>query len=193
MQTLLLYKSGSSFPNCLSRQNVQVDIFHNKKFSWPHYESFVRSRWMDTGFVLSRVFSHLEFLSIQNKKGLANAQPSWLHFWSKTLISLLSILFLPSFLFFFLAALSQKRIDLPSMLGVYVVMGCGITAAFITLIAEIFWKKMTKKRETKPSCFKRYKDIFIKVRPTGKSSLVSLLFWVGKVCRVLEKDSVWIE
>ena len=148
---------------------------------------------MDTGFVLSRVFSHLEFLSIQNKKGLANAQQSWLHFWSKTLISLLSILFLPSFLFFFLAALSQKRIDLPSMLGVYVVMGCGITAAFITLIAEIFWKKMTKKRETKPSCFKRYKDIFIKVRPTGKSSLVSLLFWVGKVCRVLEKDSVWIE
>ena len=73
---LVVYKSSSSFPNCLSRQNVQVDIFHNKKFSWPHYESFVRSRWMDTGFVLSRVFSHLEFLSIQNKKGLANAQPS---------------------------------------------------------------------------------------------------------------------
>ena len=43
---------------------------------------------------------------------------------------------------------------LPNMLGVYVVMGCGIVAAFITLIAEIYWKKMTKKRETKLSCFK---------------------------------------
>ena len=67
------------------------------------------------------------------------------------------------------------------MLGVYVVMGCGITAAFIMLIAEIFWKKMTKKPQTKPSCFKRYKVVLIKVRPTGKSSLVSLLFWVGNV------------
>ena len=137
----------------------------------------VRSRRMDIGLVLSRVFTHLEFLSVQNKKGLANVQPSWLHFWSKTLISFLSILFLPSFLFFFLAALSQKRIDLPSMLGVYVVMGCGITAAFITLIAEIFWKKMMKKRETKPSCFKRYKVILIKVRPTEKSSLLIYVFF----------------
>ena len=137
----------------------------------------VRSRWKDTGLVLSRVFTHLEFLSVQNKKGLANVQPSWLHFWSKTLISFLSILFLPSFLFFFLAALSQKRIDLPSMLGVYVVMGCGITAAFITLIAEIFWKKMMKKRESKPSCFKRYKVIVIKVRPTWKSSFLIYSFF----------------
>ena len=94
------------------------------------------------------------------------------------LISFLSILFLPSFLFFFLAALSQKRIDLPSMLGVYVVMGCGITAAFITLIAEIFWKKMMKKRESKRSCFKRYKVIVIKVRPTGKSSFLIYSFFL---------------
>ena len=132
---------------------------------------------MDIGLALSRVFTHLEFLSVQNKKGLANVQPSWLHFWSKTLISFLSILFLPSFLFFFLAALSQKRIDLPSMLGVYVVMGCGIVAAFITLIAEIFWKKMMKKRESKPSCFKRYEVMVIKVRPTGKSSFLIYSFF----------------
>ena len=137
----------------------------------------VRSRWMDIGLVLSCIFTHLEFHSVQNKKGLANIQPPWLHFWSKTLISFLSILFLPSFLFFFLAALSQKRIDLPSMLGVYVVMGCGITAAFITLIAEIFWKKMMKKRESKRSCFKRYKVIVIKVRPTGKSSFLICSFF----------------
>ena len=91
-------------------------------------------------------------------------------FGQKPLFLFFSILSLPSFLFFLLAALSQKRIDLPSMLGVYVVMGCGITAAFITLIAEIFWKKMMKKRESKPSCLKRYKVIVIKVRPTGKSS-----------------------
>ena len=85
---------------------------------------------------------------------------------------------LPPFLsFFLLAALSQKRIDLPSMLGVYVVMGCGITAAFITLIAEIFWKKMMKKRESTPSCLKRYKVIVIKVRPTGKSSFLVYSFF----------------
>ena len=61
---------------------------------------------------------------------------------------------LPPFIFFFLAALSQQRMGFLNMLGVYVVMGCGIVAAFITLIAEIYWKKMTKKRETKLSCFK---------------------------------------
>ena len=91
-------------------------------------------------------------------------------------------LFFPSssslpFFFFLLAALSQKRIDLPSMLGVYVVMGCGTTAAFITLIAEIFWKKMMKKRESKPSCFKRYEVMVIKVRPTGKSSFLIYSFF----------------
>ena len=130
----------------------------------------------DTCFIMCTLFIIIE--DLQNKKGLANIQPSWLHFWSKTLISFFSILFLPSFLFFFLAALSQKRIDLPSMLGVYVVMGCGITAAFITLIAEIFWKKMMKKRESKPSCLKRYKVIVIKVRPTGKYSFLIYSFFL---------------
>ena len=123
-------------------------------------------------------FTHLEFLSVQNKKGLANIQPSWLHFWSKTLISFFFHRLPPFLSFFLLAALSQKRIDLPSMLGVYVVMGCGITAAFITLIAEIFWKKMMKKRESKPSCLKRYKVIVIKVRPTGKSSFLIYSFFL---------------
>ena len=60
---------------------------------------------------------------------------------------------LPPFIFFFLAALSQQRMGFLNMLGLYVVMGCGIVAAFITLIAEIYWKKM-KERETKLSCFK---------------------------------------
>ena len=69
-----------------------------------------------------------------------------------------------------------------NMLGVYVVMGCGIVAAFITLIAEIYWKKMTNKPETKRSCIKGTGlFILIKVRPTGKSSLVSVLSWVGNV------------
>ena len=99
-------------------------------------------------------------------------------FGQKPLFLFFSIVSLPSFLFFLLAALSQKRIDLPSMLGVYVVMGCGITAAFITLIAEIFWKKMMKKRESKPSCLKRYKVIVIKVRPTGKSSFLIYSFFL---------------
>lgn len=49
--------------------------------------------------------------------------------------------------------LSQQRMGLLNMLGVYVVMGCGIVASFITLIAEIYWKKM-KERGTKLSCFK---------------------------------------
>ncbi|XP_078376095.1 glutamate receptor 4-like isoform X2 [Oculina patagonica] len=42
--------------------------------------------------------------------------------------------------------LSQKRIDLMSMLGVYVVMGAGIGAAFLTLIVEIVWKRRAKQK-----------------------------------------------
>ena len=44
----------------------------------------------------------------------------------------------------FLLALSQKRIDLKSMLGVYVVMGTGLLVAFLTLIGEIFWNRREK-------------------------------------------------
>ena len=44
----------------------------------------------------------------------------------------------------FLLALSQKRIDLKSMLGVYVVMGTGLLVAFFTLIGEIFWNRREK-------------------------------------------------
>ena len=123
------------------------------------------------GWILASLFLTLLLTSNFSRSKIKRAWPMSNHldftFGQKPLF--LFILFLPSFLFFFLAALSQKRIDLPSMLGVYVVMGCGITAAFITLIAEIFWEKMMKKRESKPSCFKRYKVIVIKVRPTGKS------------------------
>ena len=41
-------------------------------------------------------------------------------------------------------ALSRKRIDLKSMLGVYVVMGTGLLVAFFTLIGEIFWNRREK-------------------------------------------------
>ena len=39
------------------------------------------------------------------------------------------------------SALVRKRIDLKSMLGVYVVMGVGLIVSFLALIAEIVWKK----------------------------------------------------
>ncbi|KAL9962089.1 hypothetical protein ACROYT_G031159 [Oculina patagonica] len=42
--------------------------------------------------------------------------------------------------------LSQKRIDLMSMLGVYVVLGVGMVVAFLTLIAEILWKRRAKQK-----------------------------------------------
>ena len=80
------------------------------------------------------MFSHLDFTLGQKPLFLFFPSSSSLHF-------------------FFLAALSQQRMGFLNMLGVYVVMGCGIVAAFITLIAEIYWKKM-KERETKLSCFK---------------------------------------
>jgi len=56
----------------------------------------------------------------------------------------------------FFAALSQKRIDLMSMLGVYIVMGVGMVVAFLTLIAEIFWKqKATKDWVNRVKAFNR--------------------------------------
>ncbi|XP_078383344.1 glutamate receptor ionotropic, kainate 2-like [Oculina patagonica] len=45
--------------------------------------------------------------------------------------------------------LSRKRIDLMSMLGVYVVMGVGIVVAFLTLIAEILWKRRAEAKVTR--------------------------------------------
>ncbi|XP_078384348.1 glutamate receptor 4-like isoform X2 [Oculina patagonica] len=42
--------------------------------------------------------------------------------------------------------LSQKRIDLMSMLGVYAVMGTGIIVASLTLIVEILWKRRAKQK-----------------------------------------------
>ena len=49
----------------------------------------------------------------------------------------------------FLLALSRKRIDLKSMLGVYVVMGTGLLVAFFTLIGEIFWNRREKLKTLK--------------------------------------------
>ena len=51
------------------------------------------------------------------------------------------ILFLQRF-----TVLSQKRIDLMSMLGVYVVMAAGIFVAFLTLIVEIVWNRRKKQK-----------------------------------------------
>ncbi|KAL9962088.1 hypothetical protein ACROYT_G031158 [Oculina patagonica] len=45
-----------------------------------------------------------------------------------------------------LSVLSQKRIDLMSMLGVYAVMGTGIIVASLTLIVEILWKRRAKQK-----------------------------------------------
>ena len=40
---------------------------------------------------------------------------------------------------FCFSALSQKRIGVKSMLGVYLVMIAGMVVAFMTLLAEIYW------------------------------------------------------
>jgi len=40
---------------------------------------------------------------------------------------------------FVFSALSQKRIGVKSMLGVYLVMIAGMVVAFMTLLAEIYW------------------------------------------------------
>ena len=46
----------------------------------------------------------------------------------------------------FISVLSQKQIDVKSMLGVYIVLIVGIVLAFITLIAEIQWEKGLKEK-----------------------------------------------
>ena len=48
--------------------------------------------------------------------------------------------------FALISALSGKRIGLMSMAGVYIVLVVGMVVAFLTLIAEIYWKR--KGRET---------------------------------------------
>ncbi|XP_074626587.1 glutamate receptor ionotropic, kainate 3-like isoform X2 [Acropora palmata] len=42
--------------------------------------------------------------------------------------------------------LSSKRIDLKSLLGVYVVLGAGLLLAFVTLIAEVLFKRKRKQK-----------------------------------------------
>lgn len=48
--------------------------------------------------------------------------------------------------FCFISVLFQKQIDVKSMLGVYIVLIVGIVLAFITLMAEIQWKKGLKEK-----------------------------------------------
>lgn len=43
--------------------------------------------------------------------------------------------------FFHFLALSRKQIGLNSMLGVYLVLFVGMVVAFLTLLAEIYWKR----------------------------------------------------
>ena len=79
----------------------------------------------------------------------------------------------------FLLALSQKRIDLKSMLGVYVVMGTGLLVALFTLIGEIFWNR----RETLKTL---NKTKMFGLRPESSSCyllivLLFVCFFVGQV------------
>ena len=46
----------------------------------------------------------------------------------------------------YLLGLTNNRIDLNSLLGVYVVLGAGLVLAFLTLIAEILLKRKRKQR-----------------------------------------------
>ena len=69
----------------------------------------------------------------------------------------------------FLLALSRKRIDLKSMLGVYVVMGTGLLVAFLTLIGEIFWNRREKLKTLNKT--KR-----LGVRPESSSCYFMLVF-----------------
>ena len=82
----------------------------------------------------------------------------------------------------FLLALSQKKIDLKSMLGVYVVMGTGLLVAFFTLIGELFWNR----RENLKTLNKTKRFVF---RPESSSSYLLLVFlfvcfFVGQVSLV---------
>lgn len=42
--------------------------------------------------------------------------------------------------------MTRKRIDLRSMLGVYVVMSVGLILALMALTAEIFWTRMKERK-----------------------------------------------
>ncbi|KAL9962068.1 hypothetical protein ACROYT_G031137 [Oculina patagonica] len=57
--------------------------------------------------------------------------------------------------------LTRKRIDMMSMLGVYVVLGVGIVVAFLTLIGENIWKRTRIKQMTN----KRPKIHSVQVQP----------------------------
>ena len=82
----------------------------------------------------------------------------------------------------FLLALSRKKIDLKSMLGVYVVMGTGLLVAFFTLIGELFWNR----RENLKTLNKTKRLV---LRPESSSSYLLLVFlfvcfFVGQVSLV---------
>ena len=63
------------------------------------------------------------------------------------------VIFLPylkqDFSHFYWLELSSKRIDLKSLLGVYVVLGAGLLLAFLTLIAEVLFKRKRKQKVIK--------------------------------------------
>ena len=82
----------------------------------------------------------------------------------------------------FLLALSRKKIDLKSMMGVYVVMGTGLLVAFFTLIGELFWNR----RENLKTLNKTKRLV---LRPESSSSYLLLVFlfvcfFVGQVSLV---------
>lgn len=58
------------------------------------------------------------------------------------------------------SVLHQNRIDLMSMLGVYVVLGVGIIVALLALIGEFMWKRKERKINSKDGSA-RFVNIFL--------------------------------
>jgi len=48
--------------------------------------------------------------------------------------------------------LSNKRIDLKSLVGVFIVLGAGLLLAFLTLIAEVLYKRKRKQKGKASIC-----------------------------------------
>ena len=62
------------------------------------------------------------------------------------LLVIFSSHFKQDFYLFCLLELSNKRIDLKSLVGVFIVLGAGLLLAFLTLIAEVLYKRKRKQK-----------------------------------------------
>ena len=72
----------------------------------------------------------------------------WCSFnWELVILLIIFLSYLKQdFSHFYWLELSSKRIDLKSLLGVYVVLGAGLLLAFLTLIAEVLFKRKRKQK-----------------------------------------------